>query len=141
MGGGGLSVVARFTRAEVRFMPRSAGDGQFQRIFVVLVLVLVCVLFSFLIPKVPTVTVFALLGGLLAFGISFLSPQAGLFFLIIAMLLSPEFGGGGVRRAKARTRSAGSSSDWMTSFWSLSDWAGSRAARSTRIWVFSGKVH
>jgi O-antigen ligase len=74
---------------------QGAGE-QTQRLLIILALSLVCLLVSFLVPQVKAVYLFVVLIGLVMLGAAFFSPQIGLALLVISMLLSPEFGGGGL---------------------------------------------
>ena len=58
-------------------------------------MVVVCAAFTLLIPQVDPLYVFAGVAGVIVLGAAFLSPQTGLYLLVISILLSPEFGGGG----------------------------------------------
>ena len=80
-------------------MPSPAGGGGGQGVTLLVVVVVVCAAFTLLIPQVEPEYVFAGVAGLIVLGAAFLSPQTGLYLLIISMLLSPEFGGGGAEGA------------------------------------------
>lgn len=77
-------------------MARQPGPVQLQRLLALAAIVLVCLLVALLVPKFRAIYLLGALAGILLFSGAFLSPRFGLIVLIFSMLLSPEFGGGGV---------------------------------------------
>ena len=61
-----------------------------------LVITVICLIIAVAMTKLPPAFGGIIVVGLIVFIATFLSAEAGLYLLIISMLLSPEFGGGGL---------------------------------------------
>jgi hypothetical protein len=71
-------------------MNNSSGQSTLQLIGPLLVVLILCLILAFFMPRMSTVKTIAVAGGIILFVVSFASTQAALYILILATLLGPE---------------------------------------------------
>jgi hypothetical protein len=71
-------------------MNNSSGQSTLQLMGPLLVVLILCLILAFFMPRMSTVKTIAVAGGIILFVVSFASTQAALYILILATLLGPE---------------------------------------------------